>query len=203
MNTSNSALMDMAERSLKSRWGLAIGTFLVYLFITGGMQVAIHYHHYFVYIIALIISGPMAYGMAVFTLALSRNEDAQFEQIFKGFERFGITLGTYLLMVVFIVLWSLLLIIPGIMAAISYSMTFFILVDEPHIGSMDAIDKSKRMMNGYKWKYFCLCLRYFLLALLCILTLGIGFLWLIPYMHVGMANFYNDIKDNQMVVEAI
>jgi len=103
-------------------------------------------------------------------------------------------------MTLFILLWTLLLIVPGIIAAISYSMTFFILADDPSIGAEAAIEKSKRMMDGYKLKYFYLCLRYFLLILLCILTLGIGFLWLTPYMHVGFAKFYDDIKGEPVAV---
>ena len=68
---------------------------------------------------------------------------------------------------------------------------------------MDAIDKSKKMMDGYKWKYFCLVLRFLGWALLCILTLGIGFLWLIPYMQVSMAKFYDDVKANTLTTENI
>jgi uncharacterized membrane protein len=73
-------------------------------------------------------------------------------------------------------------------------MTFYILADDPGIKPQDALKKSKSMMDGYKLKLFYLCLRFFLLALLCILTLGIGFLWLIPYVHVTMAKFYDDIR---------
>ena len=150
------------------------------------------------FIALLIISGPMALGIAVFSLSISRKQDAKLEQIFQGFNNFGTALGAYLLMGLFTFLWTLLLIIPGIIAAISYSMTFYILADDNSIGAMDAINKSNKMMDGYKWKYFCLGLRFFGWALLCILTLGIGFLWLVPYMHVSMAKFYDDIKANSL-----
>jgi uncharacterized membrane protein len=93
----------------------------------------------------------------------------------------------------------LLLIIPGIIAALSYSMTFFIIADDESIEPMEALKKSKKMMEGYKLKLFYLSIRFFGLALLCILTLGIGFLWLIPYTYVTMAKFYDDIKDNPAV----
>ncbi|MDB4205260.1 DUF975 family protein [Polaribacter sp.] len=63
-------------------------------------------------------------------------------------------------MLLFTFLWTLLLIIPGIIAVLSYSMTFYILADNNSIGAMEAIDKSKKMMDGYKWKYFCLGLRF-------------------------------------------
>jgi uncharacterized membrane protein len=107
-------------------------------------------------------------------------------------------------MALFVFLWSLLLIIPGIIAALSYAMAFYILADdkEKTVKAMEAIDKSKVMMYGYNWKLFCLGLRFFLLSLLCILTLGIGFLWLMPYMQVSLAKFYDDVKANPIVKEA-
>jgi uncharacterized membrane protein len=105
------------------------------------------------------------------------------------------------LMLVFTLLWMLLLIIPGIIAAISYSLTFYIIADDDTIKPMEAIDKSKQMMDGYKWKYFFLALRFLGWALLCILTLGIGFLWLIPYVQVTFAKFYDDVKANQIKQE--
>jgi len=162
--------MQMARESLKGKWGLAIGTFVVYILIVATLQA--------IPIIGLIASGPLVLGLAIFSLSISRNQDARLEQIFQGFSNFGTSLGAYLLMILFILLWMLLLIIPGIIAAISYSMTFYILADDNSISAMDAINKSKKMMNGYKWKYFCLHLRFLGWALLCLLTLGIGFLWL-------------------------
>ena len=135
----------------------------------------------------------------MFSLSLSRNENARLEQIFEGFRNYGTVLGACLLMVVFIILWALLLIIPGIIAAIAYSQTFYILAEDDTIGSMDALRKSKEMMDGYKWKYFCLGLRFIGWVLLCVLTLGIGFLWLSPYIQVSYAKFYEDLKTNQTV----
>lgn len=97
-------------------------------------------------------------------------------------------------MVLYVFLWSILLIIPGIIAAISYSQTFFILVDKKKISGVEALQQSKEMMQGNKWRFFCLCLRFTGWFIISILTFGIGFLWLIPYMHVSFANFYDDIK---------
>jgi uncharacterized membrane protein len=135
----------------------------------------------------------------MFSLSLSRGENARLEQIFEGFRNYGTVLGAYLLMLLFIFLWMLLLIIPGIIASIAYSQTFYILAEDDTIGSMDALSKSKEMMNGYKWKYFCLVLRFIGWFLLCILTFGIGFLWLSPYINVSNAKFYEDLKTNQTV----
>ena len=91
----------------------------------------------------------------------------------------------------------LLLIVPGIIAAYSYSMTFYILAEDKSISALDAIRKSKEIMKGNKWKLLCLSFRFFGWMLLAILTLGIGFIWLIPYMSVSFATFYDDIKNAQ------
>lgn len=194
MKTENVVLMKMARESLKDKWGLAIGTFVVYFLIVGAVVTPFSLIP-FVGLITLIIFGPFALGLAIFSLALARGEDARIEQIFKGFNNFGTSLGAYLLMMLFTFLWMLLLYIPGIIAALSYSMTFFIIADDNTIGAMEAIDKSKKIMYGYKWKLFRLYLRFFGWSLLCILTLGIGFLWLIPYMQVTIAKFYDDVKE--------
>ena len=193
MKTENLVLMQMARKSLKDKWGLAIGTFVVYMLIIGTIQTTTEFFP-LAGLLLLAISGPMVLGIAIFSINISRNQDARLEQIFQGFNNFNTSLGAYLLMLLFTFLWTLLLIIPGIIAVLSYSMTFYILADDNSIGAMEAIDKSKKMMDGYKWKYFCLGLRFIGWSLLCILTLGIGFLWLLPYMQVSMVKFYDDIK---------
>lgn len=187
----NSVLMQQARQALKGKWGLAIGTFLVYMIIAGSFG-AIHQK---LNVISLLIAGPLMLGAAMFSLSLSRGQEARLEQLFDGFRYFSNALVAYLLMILYVVLWMLLLIIPGIVAALSYAMTFYLLADSPRLKPKEALDKSKQIMYGHKAKLFYLCLRFFLLALLCVLTLGVGFLWLIPYMNITMAKFYDDIKE--------
>lgn len=198
MSTANTVLMQQARESLAGKWGQAIGAMVVYML----LMIAIQLIPVAGAIIALLIGGPMAIGLATYSLALARNEDANINQLFEGFNKFGLALAAYFLMFVFIILWMLLLIIPGIIAALSYSMTFYIIADDETMDAMEAIDKSKAMMDGYKWKYFCLALRFVGWALLCILTLGIGFFWLMPYMQVTNAKFYEDVKANYMSQQA-
>lgn len=190
METPNIELMRMAKRSLKGNWGLAAGTFFVYILIISGIR--------FIPIVGslalLIVGGPFALGIVIFSLSIARDQKAEFDQLFQGFANFKKALGTYLLMVLFVLLWMLLLFVPGIIAAISYSMTFYILADDPSIGAMEAIKKSKEMMYGHKWKFFCLGLRFIGWILLCCLTIGIGIFWLAPYMQVSAAKFYEDVK---------
>lgn len=95
--------------------------------------------------------------------------------------------------IIFIYL-SFLLLIPSIIAAFSYSMTFFILADEPEISGLEAIKKSVQIMKGNKGKLFLLYLIFILLVILCILTLGIAYLWLMPFAGAVVAAFYNSIK---------
>ena len=197
MNTENVTLMRAARESLKGKWGLAILTFLIYtLLTTPGSTRSYGSMLTFSSTLTLILGGPLALGAAIFSLSISRGKEARLEQIFLGFNNFSTALITYLLVIVYVFLWTLLLIIPGIIAALGYSMTFYILSDDPLIKPQDALKKSKAMMDGYKVKLFYLCFRFFLLGLLCILTLGIGFLWLIPFVHVTLAKFYDDIKGN-------
>lgn len=186
----NTELMQSARESLKGKWGLAIGTFIIYSLLMGAAGSIKSPAS----LISLLIGGPFALGAATFSLNLSRGNDARLEQIFQGFNRFSTALGAYLLMLLYVILWTLLLIIPGIIAALSYSMTFYIISDDQSIKAEDALKKSKTMMQGYKLKLFYLGLWFFLLALGCILTLGIGFFWLIPFINVSMAKFYDDIK---------
>jgi uncharacterized membrane protein len=190
--TENAQLMRQARESLKGRWVLAVGASLLYLLLALGMNALPKLG----FIVSLIISGPLCLGMVIFWLRFSRNQKPELELIFSGFKNFGTSFIAYILMVVFILLWALLLIIPGIIAALSYSLTFYIIADDKSISASDAIKKSKKMMYGFKWKLFCLYCRFIGWALLCILTLGIGFLWLVPYMSVSSVKFYEDVKKN-------
>lgn len=192
MNTENIILLRSARESLKDKWALAIGTFLIYtilISLPGSARSTIS-------LVSLIIGGPFALGAAMFSLSIARDQEAQVEQIFQGFNRFTTAFIAFLLLILYITLWLLLLIVPGIIAALSYNMTFYIIADDPLIKPEEALRKSKTMMYGYKSKLFNLYIRFFLLGLICILTLGIGFLWLIPYAHVTLAKFYDDIKGN-------
>lgn len=192
----NATLMRDAQDSLSGKWILAIPTLLVYEIVMLATPCSLTiFHNFSLELFPLLIGGPFTLGLSIFILAISRDQEAKFSQLFYGFYLIWKALGAYLIICIFTLLWTLLFIIPGIIAAISYSLTFFIIADDYSIGAIDAIKKSKKMMYGYKWKYFRLCLRLFGLALLCLFTLGIGFFWLIPYSYVVMAKFYENVKN--------
>lgn len=197
MKTENAVLMKQAREALAGKWGIAVGAFAIYLLIIISIQ-AVSRQAPVIGLASLVIGGPFATGIAIFSLSLSRRQPAQVNQIFEGFRNFGTSAGAYLLVALFVLLWMLLLIIPGIIAALAYSQTFFIIAENPSVGAMEAIDRSKKMMEGNKLKLFYLELRFLGWALLCILTLGIGFLFLLPYMQVSLARFYDDMKETAM-----
>lgn len=176
--------MQDARGRLAGNWETPIVSYLVAAIISGvGGPVG------------LIIGGPMQFGVSVFTLRFARGKNADIAQIFDGFRhRVTESIVAYLLMLLYIFLWSLLLIIPGIIAAIAYSQTFFILADDDKVSGTEALSRSQKIMSGNKWRFFCLGLRFIGWFILCLFTFGIGFLWLIPYMQVTFANFYNEIK---------
>lgn len=195
MKINLTALMNSSKDALEGKWGLAIGTFFIFTLFSACVQF-VSQDYPAISLITMVLSGPIALGLARFGLHISRDEDPRFEQSLSGFYNFSTAFITYILQLVIIALWTLLLIIPGIIAAIGYSMTFFILADEPEIAPLDALKKSKELMDGHKWTYFYLMLCYLGLVLLCLLTLGIGFFWLMPYIQVTNAKFYDAVKNN-------
>ena len=98
------------------------------------------------------------------------------------------------LMGVFILLWSMLFVIPGIIKTFSYAMTPYILEEHPELTANEAIDHSRAMMKGHKFDLFWLYLSFIGWGILCIFTLGIGTFWLYPYMQTAQASFYEDVK---------
>ncbi len=189
--TNNAQIMSDARESLTGKWPLAIGTFLIFLLISIGATLI----PFAGQVIGFLIAGPLAVGGAFFALNIVREQAAKTDDLFFGFNNnLGNSILAYLLVFVFVFIGFVLLIIPGIIVALAFSQTWFILAENPSMDSYDAIIKSKNMMNGYKWQYFKIGLRLFGLGLLCLLTLGIGFLWLLPYQYVVYAKFYEQVK---------
>lgn len=94
----------------------------------------------------------------------------------------------------YVLLWSFLFVIPGIIASYSYSMTAFIMIEHPDLSVNEAITRSKEIMRGNRWRLFCLQISFIGGQLLSALTCGIGFLFLRPYMNASFAAFYREIS---------
>lgn len=152
---------------------------------------------------AVFFSSPLAFGYQNALLDLTRGCPNSEETIGNMFAiafswKYWRVVGTQLLVGIYTVLWSLLLLIPGIIKHYAYSMAIYISRDCPDIPIDDCIYLSRKLMNGYKFKLFLLELTFIGWALLCILTLGIGLLWLCPYIHCSYAKFYDTLKAERM-----
>jgi uncharacterized membrane protein len=187
----NRLLMSQALDALRGRWKAALGVSAVFFLITAGAGSIPGIGT----IASLLINGALLLGLARFSLQISRGETARFMMLFDGFKRFRDTVIAYLLIVLFTLLWSLLLIIPGIVAFFSYSQTFFLMADDDRLEPQEAIRLSKEMMMGNRGKLAGLWLRFTGWFIVGFLTMGIGFIWIIPYLSTSLANFYDDLVD--------
>ena len=190
MLTENRELMTRARSQLAGKWGIAVGVTFIYM----AILIVLNFIPLIGWLAAVLISGPLVLGITTFFLSLARGREVTVGTLFEGFSFFINALLTYILMTIFLLLWTLLLIVPGIMKAFSYALTFFIMSDDKSVNGTAAITRSKEMMQGNRWKLFCLGCRFIGWALLCLLTLGIGFLWLCPYISTSIANFYDDVR---------
>ena len=139
---------------------------------------------------------PLAWGFSMAFLLNRRGVEDSFGigKMFAGYKDFSRIFTTMFLQVIYILLWTLLLVIPGIIKSLSYSMTSFILLDNPEMKNNEAIELSMKMMDGHKMDLFWLQLTFIGWGILCFLTFGIGNFWLAPYMQASMAEFYEEVK---------
>lgn len=146
-------------------------------------------------ILTLIIAGPFAVGLAGVFLRIARLGSAKLEDMFSGFTEDlagNIVLG--LMQYLFIFLWSLLFLIPGIVKTYSYSMAAYIKYDHPDWTWQNCLDESIRIMDGHKAEFFWLELTFIGWHLLGALTCGIAYLWISPYIEAAHASFYESIR---------
>lgn len=176
----------------------------------------------FLYLLA--VSGPMSLGIVIFFINLFRHQETDVASVMKGFEKFGKAFVLALLIAIFIILWSLLLIVPGIIAAFRYSQAFYLMNDHPELSAMDCIRESKRLMAGNKGKLFVTVLSFIGWAILAVLPgsvfagffleegllytpagavaavgsfiLGAGLLWVTAYVYATTTAFYELLKGN-------
>ncbi len=176
------------------RWGFFVGMtayILIFAIVMG--------------IILFILGSVIEVGYCKFNLDLvDRRKEAEIGTMFGYFNFWKTAAVVRLLQTLYVLLWSLLFIIPGIMAAYSYSMTGYILADNPDMAADEAIARSKQMMDGNRWRLFCLQISFIGWSLLSsLLTFGIGDLWLTPYRQAARAAFYREISGTEIQEETI
>ena len=146
----------------------------------------------------LLVISPLLVGLAnCFKELLVKSDERMLQNEFKiGFGNYFHHVWGYFLNRFFVLLWSMLFLIPGFIKMLSYAMTNYILVDRPELSANEAINLSKDMMYGHKFDLFYLYLSFAGWFILSVFTLGIGLLWLIPYAQTAQASFYLDVKED-------
>ena len=148
------------------------------------------------YLLLFFVVLPLSLGLAnSFLKLLVQGDNAVPENMYQiATKNYWHKVWGLFLMTLFIFLWSLLLVIPGIVKMFSYSMTPYILEEHPELSANEAIDRSRAMMKGHKFDLFWLILSFIGWMILCLFTFGIGYLWLVPYMETSIGAFYEDVK---------
>ena len=146
---------------------------------------------------SIVVAGAVSYGLARTTTNLARGQEkVDLLDVFKGFtEGFGRTFLLGLMTNLFVALWSLLFLIPGIVKSYSYAMAPYIMQDDPSKNWKQCIDESREMMNGHKAQLFWLELSFIGWTLLGMLCFGIGIVFVNPYIYQARANFYLSLKE--------
>lgn len=172
-------IREIARRSLEGNWKpMFLGVFIYFVMLSGISSVlscfftSVRYIqlttgqylplqiNYASYIYELLVSGPLICGLYMFLLAYFRSRKIDYSLNFEGFSMFGKAFTLYLLFSVKVFLWSLLFVVPGIIATFRYSMCFYLRVDHPEWSASQCINESKRLMKGNKGKLFCLELSF-------------------------------------------
>lgn len=210
----------MARRNLERTWGISVGVALVAALLGGlivgtGSNINFNFNEDTVRnlppifwtvllplvslagllgIVSFILGGTVELGYAKFLLKQYDRKQLQFSDLFSQFERFGTGFAQKFLRTLYTCLWALLLVIPGIVKGLSYAMTPFILEEHPEMTASEAIKASMKLMDGHKMDLFILGLTFIGWEILACLTMGIGFLFLNPYMNAAYAAFYRNIS---------
>ena len=203
---------------MKGNWGSAVGVTLVFLLITyavvlattvvgmlfgqpvceDGAEQSIVGQILSVLAIIFVVY-PIVFGTVMLFLQFAREgEKPRVGNLFKAFSSkyYGKSVGVYLLTSIFTSLWALLLIVPGIIKTLAYSLAPYILIDNPELTANQALNQSVKMMKGHKMQLCLMMLGYVGFTLLSVFALCIPLLWIYPYYQAVLAKFYEEVKSN-------
>lgn len=198
-------LKKWAKEKIKGKWLQILGAILLVSIVSAAFaypEISKENEQTMSIIIGIIkILGDMivyilSIGLASYIVNFITDKEYKIEQIWSKFSNWKQIIVTYWHQLVMILLYTLLLIIPGIIKAISYSLVPYILLDESNMSSTEVLKLSEEMMKGHKMDYFVLILSFIGWHLLAVLTLGILEIWIIPYQQITTTKFLYDIKVN-------
>lgn len=201
MNSSD--FRHAAWGKLSGNWGGPIAVSLIYMVITGVLS-AITQNMPAASLLIVIVTAPLAIGLNKYFIEFSKQLSPDVEVLFDGYkESFLSSILLSLLTGLLIFLWMLLFIIPGIIKAYAYAMAPYILAENPTISITEALDESQEMMKGHKMDLFILGLSFIGWVLLGLITFGIAFIWVIPYINAAHAEFYLEVSGGNVIAEAV
>ena len=200
-----SELKEKAKKSLRGKYGQSILALVIFALLTGipagiasinsdNQDTTMAIIRIVAAIVGILLASLLGPGLVSFFIKVSRNRKVDFKELFAKANLWVTWLFSTILMNIFVWLWTLLLIIPGIIAAYRYRLTPYIIVDNPKVGALEAITKSKEMMKGHKFDLFVLDLSFIGWTILAVFTFGLLYFWLAPYMNTTYSNFYNSLK---------
>lgn len=212
---SNQYYKNEALSALRGNWANALVATIIFialaLFFSSNDAINSYYQRvvinpfigYSLSFISLFVLLPLAVGYSNSMRVLLETGDNRLtnNSFSLGFGNWLHVVWGMVLSTIYIFLWTLLLIIPGIIKSYSYALTPYILVEHPEMSANEAIEESMRLMDGHKFDLFYLQLSFIGWAILSILSLGLGFFWLIPYQMAAQAAFYRDIKNGAMPLQ--
>ncbi len=225
LNHTRAEMKAAAKSALEGKWGAVIGALLLTMVVPGavlcivlilmgtmaglcigydaiGSGIIIWILFYILeFAFIFFIFGPLVIAYQFFNLRLARGMDIKATmpyQCFSG-ENYGRFTLAFFMQSLFTFLWALLLYVPGIIKALSYSMMGFIMMDRPETNWQSALNESKQMMAGHKADLFVLGLSFIPWLLLVSVTFGIAGLYVYPYMYTTIANFYRSLKAENIV----
>ncbi|MDA9892993.1 DUF975 family protein [Flavobacteriaceae bacterium] len=187
-------LMQKARTLLAPHWVLSIGVCLVY-----GLAVAVPAElNSYGEMLSFLLAGPLQLGLCFFFLNLVRGEETRFELLFEGFKPLLTVLLSYAIIAALTIVGLILLIVPGIIVALGFSMTYYVIADDPEITFQVALEQSWKLTDGYKMELLVLNLRFipwYLLGLLCLI---VGVFAVIPWHNTTLALYYEHLKEQQL-----
>ena len=212
---SNQYYKNEALSALRGNWANALVATIILvalaLFFSSNDAINFYYQRivinpfigYSLTFVSLFVLLPLAVGYSNSMRVLLETGDNRLanNSFSLGFGNWLHVVWGMILSTIYIFLWTLLLIIPGIIKSYSYALTPYILVEHPEMSANEAIEESMRLMDGHKFDLFYLQLSFIGWAILSILSLGLGFFWLIPYQMTAQAAFYRDIKNEAMPLQ--
>ena len=202
-------MKEQALATLKGKWGSFVGLTFIFMLLMGIATGATQFGEIFTgssfRTLAIIMTGsgflltilaiPMQYGYYIAYLNSSRQDlPADIGDLFCGYRQFTRVLGTMLLATIIIMAGCFLFVVPGIILAFAYALVPYIMHDHPELSASEILQMSRVMMKGHKMDLFLLYLSFIGWALLCVLTLFIGYFWLEPYMQMTMVKFYEQLR---------